>query len=181
MSLINDALKRANQFPQPPVVVGEDNTFRHMEYAPKPSFPWTIVVVVLAVLGPVAWLAYRSTAASANAGSRAMPITANAREMSEEPTPPGRSPPAPAARPPRTAVAVNRSELAAVPQAEKPSPANESSPLPAAAPTHTIQAGDTPSSIARQHGIKLQALMEANPTVNARRLKVGQPLIIPAS
>lgn len=181
MSLINDALKRANQFPQPPVVVGEDKTFRHMEYAPKPSFPWTIVVVALAVIAPVAWLIHRSTAAFANAGSRAIPITANAREIPDNPTSPGRSPPAPAASQPRTATAVNRSELVVVPQAEKPSPGNGSSPLPAAAPTHTIQAGDTPSSIARQHGIKLQALMEANPTVNARRLKVGQPLIIPSS
>ena len=139
------------------------------------------VSVPRAVVAPVAWLFYRSTAAFATAGSSATPITASAREMPEEPTPPGRSPPAPATGHPRAAVAVDRSELVALTQAEKSSPGNNPSPLPSPAPTHSIEAGDTLSSIARQHGIKLQTLMEANPTVNARRLKVGQPLIIPSS
>jgi len=46
---------------------------------------------------------------------------------------------------------------------------------------HTVKAGETPSLIARKYGIKLESLMTANPSVDARRLKVGQVLRIPAS
>lgn len=180
MSLINDALKRANQFPQPPVVVGEETTFRHMEYAPKPSFPWTTVVVVLAVLGPLAWLIYRSKEAASRAVSERLPIVANARETPNQPGPPDLSQPVPLVRAPRAAQVLDRSDLADLAHVEKPAAGNEPPPLPTGTRTHTIKAGDTPSSVARQYGIKLQALMEANPTVNARKLKVGQPLIIPS-
>jgi LysM repeat protein len=47
--------------------------------------------------------------------------------------------------------------------------------------SHTVRAGETPSSIARRYGIKLEALMSANPRLDARRLKVGQVLHIPGS
>lgn len=45
--------------------------------------------------------------------------------------------------------------------------------------THTIKPGDTPTSIARKYGLKVEALLAANPKVDARRLRVGQPLVIP--
>jgi LysM repeat protein len=51
----------------------------------------------------------------------------------------------------------------------------------ASARTHTIKPGETPSTIAKKYGIKLEALMTANPRVDARRLQIGQNLLIPAS
>jgi tetratricopeptide (TPR) repeat protein len=72
------------------------------------------------------------------------------------------------------------------PASAQPTPVNATNPgrlaaTPAAAPrTHIVKAGDRPSSIARMYGIKLEALMAANPKVEARRLQVGQTLNIPA-
>ena len=45
--------------------------------------------------------------------------------------------------------------------------------------THTVKQGETPTLIARQYGIKLDALMAANPRLDPRRLRVGQALSIP--
>ncbi len=45
--------------------------------------------------------------------------------------------------------------------------------------THVIKAGDTPATIARQHGLKLEALEAANPGMNPKRLKIGQSLVLP--
>ncbi len=45
--------------------------------------------------------------------------------------------------------------------------------------TYTIQSGDTFARIAAQNGISLQSLMDANPGVDPRRLRVGQRVIIP--
>jgi tetratricopeptide (TPR) repeat protein len=47
--------------------------------------------------------------------------------------------------------------------------------------THTVKAGETPSLIARKYGLKLDALMAANPNLDARRMRVGQVLRIPGS
>jgi LysM repeat protein len=51
---------------------------------------------------------------------------------------------------------------------------------PAGGRAHTVKAGETPSLIARKYGVKLDALMAANPKVDPRRLQVGQILAIPA-
>jgi LysM repeat protein len=45
--------------------------------------------------------------------------------------------------------------------------------------THTIASGDTPAGIARRYNVKLSALQSANPTMDARHLRVGQTLKIP--
>jgi tetratricopeptide (TPR) repeat protein len=45
---------------------------------------------------------------------------------------------------------------------------------------HTIAAGDTPATIARRYNVRLSALEAANPTMDARRLRPGQTLVIPA-
>lgn len=55
---------------------------------------------------------------------------------------------------------------------------------PAAAPpppegVHVVQSGDTLSKIAARYGISLSALMAANPTVDPRRMRVGQHIVIP--
>lgn len=50
----------------------------------------------------------------------------------------------------------------------------------AATRTHRVQAGDTPSSIARKYNVKLDALMSANPGLEPRRMQVGQVVNLPA-
>jgi len=65
--------------------------------------------------------------------------------------------------------------------ATQPAPTPSPAPAAAAAPrTHTVQAGETPYSIARKYGVKLDALMAANPGINPKRLAVGQKLNVPA-
>jgi LysM repeat protein len=46
--------------------------------------------------------------------------------------------------------------------------------------THVVMAGETLALIARRHGVKVSAIQNANPTVDARRLRPGQTLVIPA-
>jgi len=45
--------------------------------------------------------------------------------------------------------------------------------------THTVKAGENATVIARKYGIKVQALLAANPRVNPRRMQIGQVLVIP--
>ncbi len=45
--------------------------------------------------------------------------------------------------------------------------------------THTVRSGENPTTIARNYGIKVDALLQANPRLNANRLSVGQTLVIP--
>jgi LysM repeat protein len=59
--------------------------------------------------------------------------------------------------------------------------ARESVPSSTTARTHTVQAGETPSLIARKCGVRLDALMAANPRLDPRRLRVGQILALPTS
>jgi LysM repeat protein len=52
---------------------------------------------------------------------------------------------------------------------------------PATAPrTHKVASGDTPAKIAARYGIKVSALRAANPSMDDRRLRVGQTLAVPA-
>jgi tetratricopeptide (TPR) repeat protein len=46
--------------------------------------------------------------------------------------------------------------------------------------THVVRTGETPTVIARKYGLKVDALMTANPGLDPRRLRVGQALTIPA-
>lgn len=46
--------------------------------------------------------------------------------------------------------------------------------------TYTVQPGDTLGRIARDHGVSLRALQDANPGVDPRRLQIGQVLQLPA-
>jgi len=72
----------------------------------------------------------------------------------------------PAARPNLTANSSNIARLAAA--------------MPLSGRTHTVKSGDTPASIARKYGVKLDTLMAANPRVDARRLHIGQSLNVPS-
>lgn len=49
----------------------------------------------------------------------------------------------------------------------------------AASRTYVVKAGDSPYSIARKAGVKLAALMDANPGLDAHHLRVGQSLNLP--
>jgi LysM repeat protein len=70
--------------------------------------------------------------------------------------------------------------LAVLAQAAPPNGGSTSVPS-ASNRTHAVKAGDTPTLIARKYGVKLEALMAANPNLDPRRLKVGQLLRIPGS
>ena len=58
----------------------------------------------------------------------------------------------------------------------RPNPAPGS---PAAPRTHKVQPGESPASIARKYGVKVESLMAANPGLNPRRLQIGQSLNVP--
>jgi LysM repeat protein len=60
--------------------------------------------------------------------------------------------------------------------AAEPRPAQ---PAPARNRTHEVKSGETMISIARQHGVELRNLLEANPNVNPQRMQVGQVIVIP--
>jgi LysM repeat protein len=46
--------------------------------------------------------------------------------------------------------------------------------------THTVRAGETPAAVARKYGVRVDALLAANPNLDPRRLRVGQTLNIPS-
>lgn len=78
----------------------------------------------------------------------------------------------------------------AKPTTVKPAPTTTSvetkpiTPLPSsagsAARTYKVKSGDTPASIARKNGVKLPALLLANPGLDAKRMKVDQVINLPA-
>jgi len=47
--------------------------------------------------------------------------------------------------------------------------------------TYKVQPGDTMASIARKNGVKLDALMSINPTVEPKKLRAGQTLNLPST
>jgi LysM repeat protein len=84
--------------------------------------------------------------------------------------PPGLNPvprPLPATNPP----VMGRATTNAVPPARPAAPA---------ARIYRVKTGDTLSAIARAHGLKVSDLQTANPGVDARHLKVGLDLKLPA-
>ncbi len=93
------------------------------------------------------------------------------------------NPPVPLPR--QTYVPLQKTNTVAHTVSPKPSP----QPVPAPKPpksgailtrNYAIKPGETPASIARKYGIKLDALMSANPGINPKHLKAGQTLTIPA-
>lgn len=45
--------------------------------------------------------------------------------------------------------------------------------------THNVRANETPSSISRLYNVRLEALLAANPGLDARRMRIGQTVVIP--
>ena len=82
------------------------------------------------------------------------------------------APPLPPARPPSPPVTSTHATPA--PKVAK------ASPPAAAARTHSVKSGDIPATIAKQYGVKLEALLAANPQLDPKRMKIGQSITIPA-
>ena len=59
------------------------------------------------------------------------------------------------------------------------SSASRNSSASAASRTHTIKPGETLTAIAKRYGLKVAALMAANPRLDERRLRIGQTLNLP--
>lgn len=93
------------------------------------------------------------------------------------PTPVG---PLPAPGPARTNTAATNPPPRVVEQTVSAGPTAGAKPAAPALRTHTVKSGETPSSIARQYGLALNVLLEANPKVNPRKMQIGQTLKIPA-
>ena len=75
-------------------------------------------------------------------------------------------------------------ELPVEPAPPPPSVSTETAETAEAEPeagrrTHRIQSGDTLSGIAREYGVSLGALQEANPDVDPHRLRIGREIVIP--
>lgn len=98
--------------------------------------------------------------------------------------------PAPVATPP-PAASLPAKKTAASPATAPPlmpvsaripeTPAAKPAKAPAPSPrTHAVKKGDIPETIAKQYGVKLEALLAANPGLDPKRMKIGQPVTIPA-
>jgi tetratricopeptide (TPR) repeat protein len=91
----------------------------------------------------------------------------------------------PAAVPAPSAIVTNKPapvELAATaphPTTEPPAAAPRPADIASGAHTYVVKAGDSLYSIARKGGIKLDALLAANPGLDPKRLRVGQGLNLP--
>jgi LysM repeat protein len=101
-------------------------------------------------------------------------LTRRLTMLTNLPTPVASNPPAIAVRrdtPARRAPSLTRA----------PAPAPAPSPIgrAKAMTTYVIRHGDTLSAIARRHGVKLGAVLAANPHVDPRRLHVGQTVNVP--
>lgn len=46
---------------------------------------------------------------------------------------------------------------------------------------HSIRTGDNYSRLAREYGVTIEAIMEANPNANPNRLQIGQVILIPVT
>ena len=64
---------------------------------------------------------------------------------------------------------------------KKTAPAGAGAEAAAAAGGYTVEKGDTPEKIARKLGVKLQALLDANPGLDPKKLQVGQKLSVPGA
>jgi tetratricopeptide (TPR) repeat protein len=97
---------------------------------------------------------------------------------------------APAAQSPQTQIASRPPGVAGNSQANVSQPTiqasvNSRAPrvpvVTAQSRTHVVAPGETPAVIARKYGVRLEALMAANPGVDAKRLQIGKPLNLPTS
>lgn len=79
---------------------------------------------------------------------------------------------------PSAAVPASKMQPRPTPTVPEPAPAMGSTGL-SDSRVHVVQPGETPSSIARRYGVSVQALLEANPGLEPRRMRIGQKINIP--
>ena len=102
---------------------------------------------------------------------------ASAARQQNTPSPASTGSPAPRAVQP---------SVAGQPAGSGASPSNSASPVrlliarATTSRTHIVKAGETPTIIARAYGVRVEALMAANPKLDPRRMQVGRALTIPA-
>lgn len=65
------------------------------------------------------------------------------------------------------------------PAREPPSPEKRATERVPSGRTHRVAEGDTLSRIARQYGVPLQDLLDANPGIDPRRIRIGQDVHLP--
>jgi LysM repeat protein len=115
-----------------------------------------------------------------SASSLAIGQTLRLPAATEAPTaiPPTAAPATAAASTP-TAAATSAPETAtAAAPTETPAPAATVTPS-SLGQTYTVQSGDYPATIAEKFGVTVEALLAANPGIDATNLQIGQVLIIP--
>ncbi len=99
----------------------------------------------------------------------------NPMTLTQSHSAPAPAPVTPVSPPPAVQVARQDSPLA--------TPGGNPTPRTAVPPAsnrlHTVGSGDTFASVARRYNVKLSALQSANPTLDAKRLRPGQALVIP--
>ncbi len=72
------------------------------------------------------------------------------------------------------------------PGSGRPEPASNAGGAPGTVSTgaeggsYTVESGDTFAKIAQKTGISLQSLLDANPGVDPRRLRIGQSIVLPS-
>ncbi len=91
------------------------------------------------------------------------------------------NPPGPAAPVARAAqpVPAGQQPPTQVVSSSSPGGAPQTAPTTVATRRHTVKAGETPTTIARQYGVKVDALLAANPRLEPRRMQIGQAVSIP--
>lgn len=97
---------------------------------------------------------------------------------------PGSPAPKPMPAPPQAVLVPIAAKLteppAAAAKTPTPTPTASAASATPARRTYAVKAGETPEVIARRHGVKIEALMAANPGLDPKRMKIGQTLNIPA-
>ena len=108
-----------------------------------------------------------SQATARGVAATSAPVTVIAAQ-----SPPGTKTAQPAPTPARPAV----TPVSLTTPPEAPKAAKAAAPVTR---THTVKQGDIPASIAKQHGLKLEALLAANPDLDPKRMKIGQLVKLP--
>jgi LysM repeat protein len=92
---------------------------------------------------------------------------------------PAASPGAPEERSPAPLAQIQPSYNNASAEPTVPVAIREASGPVSTSKTHVVRSGETPYSIARSYGVPVASLLSANPGVDPKRIRPGQPLSVP--
>lgn len=110
-------------------------------------------------------------------------VTIESKELSEMVGPSGGRSPSSAARPSPNPTSTSSSGSTASTPSSSPSTGSAPAPAPELGPggTYTIKSGDTFARLSGRFGVSVQAIEQANPGVDPRRLRIGQAINIPTN